>query len=250
MIRIDVSADEGYPMNERDELFQVSILQALSLGDYHGSVTVEEFKTHGDMGLGTFDRLNGEMVMVDGAVYRADGNGEITEITNDTIPFGNAAFIEGGEETTVSADSIDTLRARLNNCIAKNGINHMYAIRIDGLYDRIKVRSIRAQEEPYLPLVRVLTEQQNVWEHRSVRGTIVGFHLPSYMDKMNTDDWHLHFISDDRKIGGHVLDASLEAGSAKIKRLNELIIRLPDDSSFESLDLDMDQKKDIKRIEG
>ena len=70
------------------------------------------------------------------------------------------------------------------------------------------------------------------------------------MDKMNTDDWHLHFISDDRMIGGHVLDASLKAGSAKIKRLHGLHVRLPDDGTFESLDLDMDQKKDIKRIEG
>ena len=172
-----MTAELGDPMDERDELFQVSILQALSLGNYHGSISVDEFKTHGDIGLGTFDRLNGEMIMIDGTVYRADGDGEITEVTNDTIPFGNAAFIEGGEEVAISADSIDTLRAELNECIKKNGINHMYAIRMNGLYDRIKVRSIRAQEKPYLPLVLVLTEQQKAWEHRSVKRNDSG--LPS-----------------------------------------------------------------------
>ena len=236
-------------MNKMDELFQVSVLQALSLGDYHGSISVDEFKAHGDMGLGTFNHLNGEMIMVDGVVYRADGEGEVTEVVNDTIPFGNAAFIEKGEEVTISADSIETLRTVLNDHITKNGINHMYAVKIDGLYDHITLRSIRAQKEPYLPLVRVLTEQQKVWGHESVKGTIVGFHLPSYMDKMNTDDWHLHFISDDRRIGGHVLNASLEKGSAKIKKLEGLHIRLPDDREFRSLCLDVDQKEDIKRIE-
>ena len=245
-----MTVDESDMMNDRDELFQVSILQALSLGDYHGFVSVEEFKTRGDIGLGTFNRLNGEMIMIDGIVYRADGEGNVIEVENDSIPFGNAAFIEGSEEATVSADSINTLRSMLNDCILRKGINHMYVIRIDGLYDSITIRSIRAQEEPYQPLARVITEQQRIWMHESVKGTIVGFHLPSYLDKVNTDDWHLHFISEDRKIGGHVLDATLGAGSAKIKRLNGLHIRLPDDGTFEALDLDVDQKEDIKRIEG
>ena len=237
-------------MDDRDELFQVSVLQALSLGNYHGFVSVDELKAHGDTGLGTFNCLNGEMIMIDGIVYRADGEGHIVEVRNDTIPFANAAFIEGGEEVMVFADSIDELRSGLDDYIKENGVNHMYAIRIDGLFDHMTVRSIRAQEEPYLPLVRVLSEQQTVWNHESVEGTIVGFHLPQYMDKVNTDDWHLHFISDDRKVGGHVLDASLEAGSAKIKKLNGLHMRLPDDEMFGFLDLNTDQKKDIKRIEG
>ena len=237
-------------MDGRDELFQVSVLQALSLGDYHGSVPVDELKAHGDIGIGTFDRLNGEMVMVDGIVYRADGDGRVIEVRDDTIPFGNAAFIEGGEDVMVTAGSIDELRSGLNDYILENGVNHMYAIRIDAHFDRMVIRSIRAQDEPYQPLVRVLSEQQNVWEHGSVEGTMVGFHLPPYMDKVNTDDWHLHFVSDDRTIGGHVLDVSLEIGSAKIKKLNGLRMVLPDDDTFGSLDLNADQKKDIKRIEG
>ena len=245
-----MDVDRGDPMYMKDELFQVSVLQALSLGNYHGSVSVDELKAHGDIGLGTFDRLNGEMIMIDGVVYRAEGDGQVIEVKDDTIPFGNAAFIEGGESVMVFADSINELRSGLNEYIKENGTNHMYAIRIDGLFDHITIRSIRAQEEPYQPLVRVLTEQQNIWEYGSVNGTIVGFHFPSYMDKVNTDDWHLHFISDDRRIGGHVLDVSLEVGSAKIKRLKGFHMELPDDGTFGSLDLDADQKADIKRIEG
>ena len=57
--------------SQDDSLYQISLLNALMLGDYDGIVTVEEFLLHGDMGIGTFDALDGEMIMLDGEVYKA-----------------------------------------------------------------------------------------------------------------------------------------------------------------------------------
>ena len=62
--------DLKFPVKNRDVLYQVSLLQSLANGDYTGSVTVGELKQHGDIGIGTFDRLNGEMIMLDGEAHR------------------------------------------------------------------------------------------------------------------------------------------------------------------------------------
>lgn len=46
------------------ELFQYSTLEALLGGVYDGEVTVGELLTHGDFGLGTFNSLDGEMIIL------------------------------------------------------------------------------------------------------------------------------------------------------------------------------------------
>ena len=47
-------------------MFQVSTVTALVEGIYQGAVRVATLREHGDLGLGTFEGLDGEMVIVDG----------------------------------------------------------------------------------------------------------------------------------------------------------------------------------------
>ena len=69
-------------------LYQVSLLQALTYGDYTGSVTIKELKQLGNTGIGTFDGLNGELIMLDGVVYRISGDGRAELVSEDeTTPF-------------------------------------------------------------------------------------------------------------------------------------------------------------------
>ena len=72
----------------RDVMYQVSLLQSLAYGDYCGSVTVKELKQHGDVGIGTFHGLNGELILLDGTAYRAAGDGSVEAVSDEeTIPF-------------------------------------------------------------------------------------------------------------------------------------------------------------------
>src|SRR6202453_1873392 len=64
-------------------LFQVSTSTALVKGVYNGVVTVGELKQHGDLGLGTFDGLDGEMLALDGHFYQVHGSGEVSEPGGD-----------------------------------------------------------------------------------------------------------------------------------------------------------------------
>ena len=65
---------------EHHTLYQVSTSAALVQGVYQGCVTVGKIKEHGNFGLGTYDELDGEGLMLDGHVYQALGERTREEI--------------------------------------------------------------------------------------------------------------------------------------------------------------------------
>ena len=234
---------------KQSSLFQVSLLQALSLGDYHGIVTIDELKKHGDIGLGTFDGLDGEMIMLDGVVYKAAGDGSVSVIDDGTTPFANVTFAKDDIADTVSADSFRDFENRMDGILKREGANSAYFIKIHGKID-ITIRSIAKQSPPYRKLAEVLSKEQVVWDHKDICGTVVGVYCPAYMSMMNNHGWHLHFISDDRKVGGHVLDLSFDDTECLLTRTDSMNIIISGTEPFQSLDLSQDQEKDIKSIEG
>jgi len=57
------------------EAYQVSTISSLLAGGYDGDTTVGEMLRHGDFGLGTFNGVDGEMIVLDGQTYRATTDG-------------------------------------------------------------------------------------------------------------------------------------------------------------------------------
>lgn len=71
-----------------NKIFQVATLQSLILGYFKKVVDVEELLKHGDIGLGTFENVNGEMIVVDGHCYQARNDGSVVEVDVSTgVPF-------------------------------------------------------------------------------------------------------------------------------------------------------------------
>ena len=235
----------------RDTVFQVSLLQSLAYGDYEGSVTIGELKSHGDVGIGTFNRLNGEMIMLDGEVYRARGDGGV-EIVRDeeTSPFSVVTFMDRDEVMSLKDISdYEALCRKLNQIVEEKGINRFYTVRIDGLFREANVRSVYAQDEPYRRLVDVMADDQTFFDYENVEGTLVGLYCPSYMSGLNAVGWHMHFISRDKTKGGHVLDISITDAILTIDSADAFEMRLPQNKRLDSFDLSADQSKDIEMIE-
>ena len=138
----------------------------------------------------------------------------------------------------------------MDDILKREGANSVYFIKICGRFDDITIRSIAKQSPPFRRLALVLSEEQVIWNHRNICGTVVGAYCPVYMSMMNNHGWHLHFISDDKKIGGHVLDLSFDDTECLLTRTDSMEVIIPDTESFQSLDLSQDQEKDIKKIEG
>src|SRR6476661_8800723 len=57
------------------EVYQISTISSLLAGGYDGDTTVGELIRHGDFGLGTFNGVDGEMIVLDGQTYRATTDG-------------------------------------------------------------------------------------------------------------------------------------------------------------------------------
>lgn len=236
---------------DRETVFQVSLLQGLTLGDYYGSITVNELKQNGDTGIGTFEGVNGELIMVDGTVYRALSDGSIETAPDDeTIPFANITFFDTDEnQDIIGVQSIDALKELLNEKINALGKNRFYMVRIDGAFKKVYARSELKQNEPYKPLAEALKTDQREFNWNNIEGTVVALYCPEYMNDLNAVGWHMHFISSDKSKGGHLLDIDIDNANVRIDSTQGFNMLLPETKMFQTLDLTVDQSDDIKNVE-
>jgi acetolactate decarboxylase len=207
-------------------LFQASTIGALLEGSFEGDVTFAELAKHGDLGLGTLNHLDGEMIAIDERFFRADVDGGITEVPADeltpfavVVPFHPAI----GFDLEGSLDH-DRLLAEIDRRIPAETAT--CAVRIDGRFELVRARSVPRQEPPYRPLTEVVAEQ-HVFELTDVDGTMLGFRFPEYAEGIEVSGWHLHFISEDRARGGHVLDSRSSTLHVQLDLSAELHVELP-----------------------
>jgi acetolactate decarboxylase len=226
-----------HPEHEPHVLFQASTIGALLDGAYDGDVTFGGLAQHGDLGLGTLNALDGEMIALDGRYYRADLEGELEEIEpTERTPFAAVAWFEPSLERSLSGPmSYEEMLAELDVVAADPEAS--CAIRIDGEFELVRARSVPRQLPPYRPLGEVVAEQR-VFELADVAGSLVGFRFPDYARGLEVDGYHLHFITEDRTRGGHVLDCRPRHAVALIDLSGELHVELPpgielDDSSLD-----------------
>jgi acetolactate decarboxylase len=233
----------------RDTLYQTSTIDALLAGVYDGDLACGRLLKHGDFGIGTFDKLDGEMILLDGTVYQVKADGRVHRPSPATLtPF--AAVCRFTPEQTVpigAAMDLNQVEAAIDQALVQS--NHFQAIRITGRFKTVKTRSVPAQAKPYRPLKEV-TANQPVFPMESIEGTIVGFRCPPYVAGLNVPGYHLHFISADRTRGGHVLAFEMEPGAVHIDTLNQFFLRLPEQgSAFSAIDLAKDREAELKTVE-
>jgi acetolactate decarboxylase len=231
---------------EHATLYQVSTSGALVEGISQGVVTVGELLQHGDFGLGTFADLDGEMVAFDGRVWRVPGAGIVREAAAaDLVPFDVVTAFR--PERRVEVDgvaSMATLLERLDGL--RNSNNLFFAVRLDGRARRVRTRAVC--KHPNARLVDVAAEQVEFDLH-DVDGTFVGFWTPAYARTVNVAGWHLHFLSDDRASGGHVLDVDAARLTAQVQHLDDFRMAIPESPEFLRADLSGDPTAALDRAE-
>ena len=228
-------------MGERQAIYQVSTLQALARGNYYGSTDMETLLTHGDTGLGTFHAVGGELIVIDGHAYRVLGDGSAVEAaTSDTTPFATVTWLREQVPVRLKRQpSIEALKDILTEQVRELGINDVYIVRIDGHFRHAHTRTVPRQTPPYRAMTDVLDDQP-VFRFNQREGVLVGFRTPQHMQGINVAGYHEHFITDDRKGGGHLLDYQLDSGVLTFGEIHKLMIDLPADSAFLQADLHPD----------
>ena len=215
------------PSGRPHVLFQASTIGALLEGAYDGDLSFAELAEHGDLGLGTLNGLDGEMIAIDGRFYRADVDGTVGEIDGETrTPFAVVTRFEPAIDVARDGPlEHDELLAWLDELIPAGVAS--CAVRVDGRFDSVRARSVPRQHPPYRPLTEVVAEQ-HVFELADVDGTMLGFRFPDYAEGIEVSGYHLHFIGADRGRGGHVLGSRTSSTvRARIDPSSELRVELP-----------------------
>jgi acetolactate decarboxylase len=198
-------------VQDRDTVYQLAPFLYILSGNYDGTITAAQFKAAGTLGIGTFDGLDGEAVLLDGVLYQVKGDGSVT-IPDDarTMPFGACTLFDSDTQQAMrNVASFEAFSQALAASFADKQIFH--AIRAEGRFKSIRVRSCDKQTKPYRPLAEAV-KQQHEYTYEDVRGTLVGFWTPPFVPgSVGVPGFHLHFISSDRRQGGHVLDFSCDA---------------------------------------
>ena len=236
---------------DTETIYQVSLLQSLTQGYYDGIIKVSELKGHGDTGIGTFEGVNGEMIVIDGKVYQALGDGTVQEAADDeTVPFSNVTFFDSDVSVDLkNINDMASFKAELNKTVAEKGKNMFYVVKVNGTFEKMLVRSELKQEKPYKTLDKALETDQREFNYENITGTVVGLYCPDYMGGLNATGWHFHFISDDRTKGGHILELSFMDAKAELDITPEFDLELSDNSDFQSMELAKDVNDAIKKVE-
>lgn len=238
--------------HNKGKYYQVSTLQALALGFSKPVITVEELLMHGDLGLGTFEDVDGEMIVLDGKCHRALNNGDVIPAEDERgVPFASVCrFHSHRMERLGEMDTIERLKEWLTLRIEEEfGLNSMYAVRIDGEFSKVDARSESGTKARHVTLKDALSVTQKAFVFENIKGSLVCVYYPDYMDGINAAGWHLHFLSEDKKHGGHVFDISLRKGDAAFCRITSVEVRIPDTPEFDTYALKGASQDEIKSVE-
>src|SRR4029453_141246 len=229
-------------------LYQVSTATALVEGIYQGAVRVGTLREHGDLGLGTFEHLDGERAIVAGCFFQVRSDGSVLECDNDALsPF--AVITRFTPELAVTLDQcpdMEHLTSQFDGL--RHSDNVFFALRVDGHFDYVHPGAMGRTAEG-VPLVQAAAVQPE-FEFGDVTGTLVGFWTPEYAKTLNVPGYHLHFVSADRTSGGHLLQCRGTNLRLQIQREGDYHIALPETEDFFKADLRRDPAAELAQAEG
>jgi acetolactate decarboxylase len=249
LIATGCTGNPNVPHVGRDTLMQVSTIDALMAGTYDGIMETGNLKQFGDFGLGTIDKLDGEMIELDGVVFQIRSDGTVEKVSNNvTIPFAAVTYFD--PDVTEKLDSGMNMAGIQKYVDGKiPTVNIFYAIKIKGSFSYMKTRSVPAQTKPY-PVLSEVTKNQSIFEFKEVSGTIVGFRCPPYIEGVNVPGFHLHFLNDRKNAGGHILDFVVKDATVYIDETSGFLMQLPGPGSgFYRLDLSDNNQQELQKVE-
>lgn len=215
-----------------DTFYQYSIWWAFVNKCYDGTLTAKALKTKGDIALGSYSALDGELVMSDGTLYKVTEDGVVTEAKDEElIVYADAAFFDPVQ--SFSIDSVVThegLRTAINSQVPTKNV--FYAFKIHGDFSYVKCGGLHKQERPYETGLDVLIPNRPVFERENFTGTIIGFYCPEFIGNINVANYHFHFISDDKKFGGHLMEFHGKNLMVQIDPLHKYKFELPQTEDF------------------
>lgn len=229
-------------------------------------LAIGELLANGDHGLGTFRHMVGEMIILDGQVYQMKSDGSVSSVS-PVPPSSPSSSADDNKcitpfamitrfSPTVTARAALHSKQELFDLVTRllpGTRNNYLALRLDGLFKDVKVRTVGGQTEPKQGLAELGRDQTShvFSDQEGIRGTVIGFRSPAFMQGVSVAGDHLHFITNDRTKGGHLLSfETIGDAEVKVAGIWKVILELPrNDEDFDQASLAMDGEG-IRKVEG
>jgi len=227
---------------------QFAVLDALLAGAYESGISVAAVRRLGDFGIGCCEHLGGEVVIVDGEVFECTVDGPPERMPDDHIlPFVDVCSLHDLDSQPIASENLEAFTARVEAGLVSRNLFH--AIRVDGEFASVRVRATRRQTHPYRPLAEVTADQIET-VITDCRGTLVGFWAPAIYQGITVAGLHMHFIAEDRSVGGHVLDVTIGSAELALAAYARFDLHLPTDDQFLRTELTHGEDHRIVAVEG
>jgi acetolactate decarboxylase len=237
------------PAKQNNTLFTAGHASAFIGGLYDAYYPYHKLLQHGDFGLGAPDKLDGELLVLNGKLYQTQASGKTFQIPDTgRTPFSVVNFFHADKVLKTSGKMDKTqLYAYLDSVLPNQ--NGIYAIRIKGSFNAIKTRAFPpVTKKPYVPLAALLPLQQ-LFDFSNVSGDLVGYRIPGYMEGPNITGYHFHFLSDDKKGGGHIIDLLTNGVTIEIDYLDSFTVDIPQTKDFNNFDFKKDRREEVRQVE-
>ena len=232
-----------------NNLFSAGYAAAFIGGLYDAFYPYRQLKLYGDFGLGAPDKVDGELIMLNGKLYQSRANGE-TIPASDTAktPYAVVCFFYPAMvfKPGKAMDKV-ALFHYLDSVLANQ--NGIYAIHIKGTFGYVKTRAFPpVTQKTYLPLAQML-ERQHFFEFHKIKGDFVGFRVPTFLEGQLISGYHFHFLSDTKDNGGHLIDLMTGDITIEVEMLNNYTINIPQTADFINFYFKKDRTQEIKSVE-
>ncbi|AMB99772.1 hypothetical protein AWM75_07255 [Aerococcus urinaehominis] len=222
-------------------LFQHNTLGALMEGLFAGTLSMKELLEFGNLGIGTLDDFDGELIILDGIGYQCRTNGDVIKLSGDElVPYAAVADFDLGKAKHMQTSSVlsdKTIKLILPEMFASKNLFH--AVMIKGTFTDVTVRAVPKQDRPYPRLIEA-SQNQALFSEATTQGTVMGFYTPEIFANVAAPGFHLHFISDDRQFGGHLFDFNLTDGEIFWQHQDAFLQNFPtQDSDFLDQDISL-----------
>ncbi|MEN6404373.1 MAG: acetolactate decarboxylase [Armatimonadia bacterium] len=236
----------GFAAVDRDVLYQASTLDALLYGVFDRAISAGELAQHGDTGIGCFEAVDGEMMMVDGQMYQIKADGTVHRARPRMgLPFACVSYFDCDARAEVQGVDLTGLLAKVDTLLPTRNIYYMF--RVEGEFEHVKTRSVPRQHKPYPKLLDVAAKQPT-FEFANTRGTLVGLYCPYFAAGANMVGYHFHFLNEGRTGGGHLLNCRLKKGTLQIDYTPRYLMSLPE-GAYREAKLDKADKEGAEKVE-
>ena len=231
----------------RDVTHQLQLAHVLLDGGYDGVATLEEALAGGDHGLGTLDRLDGELVIVDGEPWQVDWHGSANLMPLDTrTPFVVVSTLDNPTTVRLHDVGLAEVSAAIEGLADDPGA--VVSVRLEGAFTTVLNRSVKPQDPPYRPITDVCATDEVRWVHKPFYGVFVGFRFPDLEPGATIPGLHLHGLDRLRTTGGHNYDLHVKDAVLSVGVSHDVVMQLPDRSMLDLLETPHDMRAVQRRL--